>query len=126
MGILDVKHCTKRFGGLLAVKDLNLSEAALLAGLIRQPSVNDPRTNPAGAESVRMQVLGQMRDQGRISEAEYSEAATQRLVLLGETDAAIEHLGIALEGNPSLAAYVAEDKDLASLRDDSRFGKLLG
>src|SRR3989304_6987950 len=25
MGILDIKNCTKRFGGLVAVKDLNLS-----------------------------------------------------------------------------------------------------
>ncbi|HWP84220.1 MAG TPA: ABC transporter ATP-binding protein [Terriglobia bacterium] len=25
MGILEVKHCTKRFGGLVAVKDLNMS-----------------------------------------------------------------------------------------------------
>jgi tetratricopeptide (TPR) repeat protein len=45
--------------------------------------------------------------------------------LLGETDAAIGHLRTALEGDPSLAAYVPEDKDLASLRDDSRFGGLL-
>ncbi|MFP5320033.1 MAG: transglycosylase domain-containing protein [Acidimicrobiia bacterium] len=67
-----------------SVRDLNLSEAALLAGLIRQPSVNDPRTNPSGAEAVRMQVLGQMRDQGRITDAQYSEAATQRLVLVTE------------------------------------------
>ena len=65
-----------------SVRDLNLSEAALLAGLIRQPSVNDPRTNPSGAEGVRMQVLGQMLDQGRIEQAEYSEAAAQRLVLI--------------------------------------------
>jgi tetratricopeptide (TPR) repeat protein len=40
--------------------------------------------------------------------------------MLGETDAAIEHLRTALEGNPSLAAYLPEDKDLASLRDDPR------
>ena len=25
MGILDIKNCTKRFGGLVAVKDLNMS-----------------------------------------------------------------------------------------------------
>ncbi|HEX6595305.1 MAG TPA: transglycosylase domain-containing protein, partial [Acidimicrobiales bacterium] len=67
-----------------SVKDLSVSEAALLAGLIRQPSVNDPRTNPSGAEAVRMQVLSQMRDQGRISAAEYAEAATQRVVVVGE------------------------------------------
>ncbi len=45
--------------------------------------------------------------------------------LLGETDAAIEHLQRALEGDRSLAAYLAEDKDLAPLRDDPRFAELL-
>ena len=33
--------------------------------------------------------------------------------------------GKALEGNPSFAAYLPEDKDLASLRDDPRFAELL-
>jgi tetratricopeptide (TPR) repeat protein len=45
--------------------------------------------------------------------------------LLGETDAAIEHLDAAIQGNRSLAAYAPEDKDLASLRDDPRFAELL-
>ena len=35
------------------VRDLDLSEAALLAGLIPAPSVLDPRINPSGAESQR-------------------------------------------------------------------------
>ena len=35
MGILDVSHCVKRFGGLIAVKDLNMSlEPGDLYGLI--------------------------------------------------------------------------------------------
>jgi tetratricopeptide (TPR) repeat protein len=46
--------------------------------------------------------------------------------LLGETDAALEHLRTALDGNPALAEYLPEDKDLASLRDDPRFSRLLG
>ena len=45
--------------------------------------------------------------------------------LLGETDAALEHLQVALKDNASLAAYLPEDKDLASLRDDPRFSQLL-
>src|SRR5207249_4051368 len=45
---------------------------------------------------------------------------------LGETDAALEHLRAALEGDPSLAAYAPEDADLASIRDDPRFAGLLG
>ena len=45
--------------------------------------------------------------------------------LLGERDAALEHLQTALEGDASLAVYLAEDKDFASLRDDPRFSQLL-
>ncbi|MGH9280169.1 MAG: transglycosylase domain-containing protein [Acidimicrobiales bacterium] len=63
------------------VKDLTLSEAALLAGLIRQPSVNNPRNNPSGAESARLLVLDRMLAQGRISQGEYSEAAAQKVFL---------------------------------------------
>ncbi|MCA1844093.1 MAG: penicillin-binding protein, partial [Actinobacteria bacterium] len=66
------------------VKDLTLSEAAMLAGLIRQPSVNEPRSNPAGAEGERMRVLGQMLGQGRISQAQYDEAAAQHVFLLDD------------------------------------------
>jgi len=63
------------------VKDVSLSEAALLAGLLNQPSVNEPRTNPAGAEDVRMNALNQMLSQGRITQAEHNEAAAQRVFL---------------------------------------------
>ncbi|MEW6154129.1 MAG: transglycosylase domain-containing protein [Actinomycetota bacterium] len=63
------------------VNDLTISEAALLAGLIQLPSVNDPRSNPAGAEQVRVRVLGQMLDQGRINQAQHDEAVAERLFL---------------------------------------------
>jgi tetratricopeptide (TPR) repeat protein len=45
--------------------------------------------------------------------------------MLGETDAALEHLRTAIEGDPALASYLPEDKDLAPLRDDPRFAELL-
>lgn len=63
------------------VNDLTLSESALLAGLIRQPSVNNPRSNPTGAEQVRLLVLQRMLDQGRITPAQYTEAAAQKVFL---------------------------------------------
>jgi penicillin-binding protein 1A len=46
---------------------LDLSESALLAGIISSPSGNDPDTNPAGAESRRQYVLNRMQADGFIS-----------------------------------------------------------
>ena len=66
------------------VRDLTLSEAALLAGLIRLPSVNEPRSNPSGAEAVRIHALQKMLEQGRISDGQFAEAAAQRVFLIEE------------------------------------------
>ncbi len=65
------------------VNDLTLSEAALLAGVIRAPSELEPRANPAAAEANRVRALRLMLDQGRISQAQHDEAAAQRIVLVG-------------------------------------------
>jgi quercetin dioxygenase-like cupin family protein len=40
---------------------------------------------------------------------------------LGETDAALEHLGLAVEREPRYAEYATDDEDFAPLRDDPRF-----
>jgi len=45
---------------------------------------------------------------------------------LGETDAAVEHLGAALELRPSLADLAREDSDLDAIREDPRFDELVG
>jgi tetratricopeptide (TPR) repeat protein len=45
--------------------------------------------------------------------------------LLGETEQALEHLGAAVRGRPSLAAAARDDADLSSLRDDPRFARLI-
>ena len=55
-------------------KDLDLEEAALLAGLPQAPSVNNPLQNEAGALERRNEVLDAMADQGYISDAEAAEA----------------------------------------------------
>ncbi|HWC10371.1 MAG TPA: transglycosylase domain-containing protein, partial [Acidimicrobiales bacterium] len=68
------------------VNQLNLSQAATLAGLIQAPSRNEPRSNLAGAEERRQVVLRAMRDQNRISEAQYSDAVGQRLRLATDED----------------------------------------
>ena len=69
------------------VRELNLSEAALLAGIIPAPTRYDPRTNPGGAESQRRLVLDKMLEQGRIDQRQYDEAAMHPVYpLLEESD----------------------------------------
>jgi len=63
------------------VKDLTLSEAAMLAGLLTAPSLHDPRTSPADAEYQRVRVLDKMADQHRISPTQLAEARPQRVTL---------------------------------------------
>jgi penicillin-binding protein 1A len=60
-----------------SVKDLTLSESALLAGLIPAPSVYEPRGNPDGANTRRLHVLGLMLKEGYITQAAHDEAAAQ-------------------------------------------------
>src|SRR5438874_1812642 len=57
------------------ITQLTLSEAALLAGVIRAPSYYDPRLNPDGAESRRQLVLQQMLDQRRITPDQFAQAS---------------------------------------------------
>ncbi|MFN2607695.1 MAG: transglycosylase domain-containing protein, partial [Acidimicrobiales bacterium] len=65
------------------VQQLTLSEAATLAGLIKSPSTDEPRSNPTRAEQLRESVLTKMRDQHRITDAQYADAVAQRLVVVG-------------------------------------------
>ncbi len=52
-------------------ENLNLAQAALIAGLPQAPSVYDPFHNPAGAVARRNEVLGALLAQGRITAAQY-------------------------------------------------------
>ena len=64
-----------------SVRDVSLTEAAMLAGLISAPSLYDPRSNPGEAEYQRQRVLGKMADQGKITPVEYAEALPLRVTL---------------------------------------------
>ena len=59
-------------------KDLNLTEAALIAGLPQAPSEYNPFLDPKAALKRRNEVLGVMDEQGYITGDEYREAKTQR------------------------------------------------
>jgi len=59
------------------VEKLTLSETALLAGLIRAPSVYSPLRNPEAARRRRDQVLKILLDAGRVSETSFRQAAAE-------------------------------------------------
>ena len=59
--------------------ELTLPQAALLAGIPRDPSRYDPVTNPKAALARRRLVLDQMRDQGLIAPDEYRMARSAAL-----------------------------------------------
>lgn len=70
------------------VKDLTVSEAALIAGLIPAPSEYEPRANPRTAEANRVRVLGQMLELELITPSQHSKAAAERLFVVGTDGAA--------------------------------------
>lgn len=67
------------------VSELDLSEAALLAGVVKAPSRLAPTADPTAADERRRLVLQAMLDQGYIDEVEHQRAAA-RLVWLADSD----------------------------------------
>ena len=62
-------------------RDLTLSEAALLAGLIPAPSRYSPRVDPVASEQKRQIVLGKMLDANMIDQAAYDAAVPEAVWL---------------------------------------------
>ncbi len=60
-----------------ALADLSLSEMAMLAGLPKAPSSNNPVTNPKRALERRNYVLRRMQEQGFISDEQYAAAVAE-------------------------------------------------
>ncbi len=63
------------------IRQLNLPEAALLAGVIQRPSRHDPFRNPERARARRNVILGLMRESDLIGEQEHAAAVTAPLGL---------------------------------------------
>ena len=59
------------------LREITVSEAATLAGLIPAPSRYAPRSNPSLAESKRRVVLGSMLEVGFLDQAQHDEALAQ-------------------------------------------------
>ncbi|MEH7126063.1 PBP1A family penicillin-binding protein [Bacillus sp. JJ1773] len=78
-GAWGIKRAAMKYFGK-DVKDLTISEAALLAGLIKAPSVINPYKNEKAALDRRNIVLAQMKTNGFISENQWKEAKNEQLV----------------------------------------------
>lgn len=85
-GLFGIETASQAYFGKSAA-DLNISEAALLAGLIRSPNRLSPFRDPEGALEQRNIVLRQMEDQGYISARQRTEAQAEPLMLAVERPA---------------------------------------
>ena len=63
------------------VSELTLAECAVIASITKAPRTYDPYNNPENLLERRNHVLYNMYDQGKITEAEYTEAKNSPLVL---------------------------------------------
>ena len=73
-----------------STKDLNLAEAAMIAGLFQAPGKYNPYTNPEATEARRRQVLYYMKRHGYINDKEYKiakEMTVEKIVKQKNTDA---------------------------------------
>ena len=76
-GSTGVEAASRRYFDKPA-EEVNLGEAALLAGLLKAPSRLSPANDPAAAKARAEVVLAAMRDEGFISQAEYADAKAQK------------------------------------------------
>jgi 1A family penicillin-binding protein len=65
------------------VAQISVPEAAMLAGVIKSPRRYSPYYEPETAKKRRDTVLGQMRDQGKIDEAQYTAAIASPVATVG-------------------------------------------
>ncbi|TKB38939.1 MAG: penicillin-binding protein, partial [Mesorhizobium sp.] len=72
-GAYGVEAASRRYFGKSA-RDVTLSEAALLAGLLKAPSRLSPARDPKAAEERAQLVLASMREEGKIGDKEYKMA----------------------------------------------------
>ncbi|HEY4395783.1 MAG TPA: PBP1A family penicillin-binding protein, partial [Polyangia bacterium] len=88
-----------------SVRDINLAEAALLAGLPQSPERLSPRRHPEAAKTRQRYVLGQMAERGYIDRATADRLAAEPIRLARESASA---RGIAAEAVDVVGAVLGE------------------
>ena len=96
-GAYGVEQASRLYFGKHA-KDLSLTEAALIAGMIRRPGSYSPITNPENAKRRRNHVLRRLVDEKYITREQYQQAVNAPVVL-----------GSYKEEVPTTGAYFAEE-----------------
>jgi penicillin-binding protein 1A len=79
------------------VQKLSIAEAAMLAGLPQSPAAANPVVNPARARQRQLQVLHRMRELKFITDAQYQQAAAEKLNVLGYSQHFATHAEYAAE-----------------------------
>ncbi|HMA08551.1 MAG TPA: PBP1A family penicillin-binding protein, partial [Ramlibacter sp.] len=79
------------------LKAITIAEAAMLAGLPKSPSANNPISNPSRARSRQLYIIDRMLENGFITAAEAEQAKNQELKIRNGTDNSRVH-----------AEYIAE------------------
>ncbi len=79
-GVYGVEAASQKYFGKPS-KQLTLGEAALLAGIVRNPNRNSPLKNLDGARADRDSVLSQMLAQQKVSEQDVAAAKTEPIQL---------------------------------------------
>jgi penicillin-binding protein 1A len=67
------------------LSDITLAEAAMLAGLPKAPSANNPVVNPKRAKARQQYILQRMHDLGYVSDDAYAAAKKEELKIKSET-----------------------------------------
>ncbi|HLK88908.1 MAG TPA: PBP1A family penicillin-binding protein [Polyangia bacterium] len=88
-----------------SVRDINVAEAALLAGLPQSPERLSPRRHPEAAKTRQRYVLGQMAEHGYIDRATADRLAAEPIRLARESASA---RGVAAEAVDVVGAVLAE------------------
>ena len=84
-GAYGIEAASKVYFGK-SCTELTISEAALLAGVVKAPTYYAPHLNMENSVSRRDLVLSLMQEQGYISEKQEEQAKKQKIVLAEETD----------------------------------------
>ena len=84
-GAYGVEAASRRYFGKPAL-ELELAEAAMIAGIFQRPSEQSPLVDPEWARERRNYVLGEMRNNGYITAAEADAAIASDIVLAERTE----------------------------------------